>query len=347
MNRPFSDKRPIGPIFSSDNNILSSKSEKEVVEEILDSEVDWVDVFFHSSERMPELQDNSVALMVTSPPYNIGWEYGDFNDERRYVEDYLSELATVFNTAYDKLMPEGRLAVNVPTIDKSVNERGLSVQQKSQQFIPVASDITQMIMSQADKFGTEGIRSEEIEEMQSETDWKLFDHIIWNKGTTGAKELGLGSLGGGNNYPFRFIFNSTQESILIFQKPGKRDLSKVPREFKQASKINKSFWDRGAADPPEMCSRYPQCSTLPKDNLWTARTGSMIEANGERVPTFPEKLPKRLIRGLTYVGDTVVDPFAGAGTTLKVAKKYGRMSRGYELREELRPVIEGRVGEKV
>ena len=45
---------------------------------------------------------------------------------------------------------------------------------------------------------------------------------------------------------------------------------------------------------------------------------------------FPEELPKRLIKMFSFVGETVLDPFLGSGTTTLAAKKLGRNSVGYD-----------------
>lgn len=334
MRRPLSDLRPIGPFKQ-----INSNSDRDILEDTLGPGLDKVQVHFHSSENMRELRNDSVALMITSPPYNFGWDYGEsFSDESRYVEDYLSMLARVFNEAYKKLMPEGRLAVNVPTIDKQTTE-------VNKGNIPTASDVVSMMMS-GDKFGTFGVQSGDIQNMQSQTDWKVYDHIIWNKGV-GSADAGLGSLGGGRGRPFRFKLDNAHESILIFQKPGKRNLSKVPDELIKASSLDKTYWTRDSADVPSGCSRFPASHTTPKDNLWTLPTTRIFEENGERVPSFPDELPRRLIKSFSFVGDVIVDPFAGAGTTLKVAKEEDRVSTGYDIREDLRPLIERRVGEPV
>ena len=54
---------------------------------------------------------------------------------------------------------------------------------------------------------------------------------------------------------------------------------------------------------------------------------------------FPEELPKRLIKMFSFVGETVLDPFAGSGTTSLAAKHLGRNSIGYEINKEFGPVI--------
>ena len=59
---------------------------------------------------------------------------------------------------------------------------------------------------------------------------------------------------------------------------------------------------------------------------------------------FPEELPKRLIKMFSFPRETVLDPFAGSGTTLKVAKDLGRCSVGYEINKDYIPVITNKIG---
>jgi site-specific DNA-methyltransferase (adenine-specific) len=59
---------------------------------------------------------------------------------------------------------------------------------------------------------------------------------------------------------------------------------------------------------------------------------------------FPEELPKRLIRMFSFVGDTVLDPFLGSGTTSLAAKKLSRNSVGYEINKDYVPMIISKVG---
>ena len=46
---------------------------------------------------------------------------------------------------------------------------------------------------------------------------------------------------------------------------------------------------------------------------------------------FPDELPKRLIKMFSFIDNTILDPFAGTGTTLKVANELKRNSYGYEI----------------
>ncbi len=71
-------------------------------------------VYLHSAEAMAELPDNSVALMVTSPPYHLGKDY----DAEGSFEDYLGMLARVMAEVHRVLEPGGRAAVNVANLGR-------------------------------------------------------------------------------------------------------------------------------------------------------------------------------------------------------------------------------------
>ena len=71
-------------------------------------------IFNSSSEQMKELPDNSVHLMVTSPPYNVG---KDYDDDLTLVE-YLSFLKRVWAETYRVLVPGGRACINVANLGR-------------------------------------------------------------------------------------------------------------------------------------------------------------------------------------------------------------------------------------
>jgi site-specific DNA-methyltransferase (adenine-specific) len=71
-------------------------------------------VFVQSSESMDQLPDNCVALVVTSPPYNVGKDY----DEDLALNEYLDLLRRVFTETYRVVEPGGRVAVNVANLGR-------------------------------------------------------------------------------------------------------------------------------------------------------------------------------------------------------------------------------------
>ncbi len=132
-------------------------------------------------------------------------------------------------------------------------------------------------------------------------------------------------------YPMYFYPDSIQESILLFQN-GEFDYSQLkgaPKRILESSKIdtdilNKERWN---------LTVWNITNVLP--------TPGRIE---EGIAAFPEEIPRRLIKLFTMVGETVFDPFAGSGTTLKVAQELGRKGIGYEIDLELKKVIRKKLG---
>ena len=132
-------------------------------------------------------------------------------------------------------------------------------------------------------------------------------------------------------YPMYFYPDNIQESILLFQN-GKFDYSKLkgaPEKILESSKIdtevlNKERWN---------LTVWNITNVLP--------TPGRIE---EGIAAFPEEIPRRLITLFTMVGETVFDPFAGSGTTLKVAQELGRKGIGYEIDLELKKVMMKKLG---
>jgi site-specific DNA-methyltransferase (adenine-specific) len=78
---------------------------------------------------MSELQDNSVALMITSPPYNCGKDY----DEDLSFDEFLSLLKKVFREVYRVLEPGGRACINVANLGR-------------RPYIPLASYVTRIML---------------------------------------------------------------------------------------------------------------------------------------------------------------------------------------------------------
>ena len=71
-------------------------------------------IFCKTSENMEELPDNSVHLMVTSPPYNVGKEY----DENLTLQEYRQFLKRVWKEVYRVLVPGGRACINIANLGR-------------------------------------------------------------------------------------------------------------------------------------------------------------------------------------------------------------------------------------
>lgn len=94
---------------------MTQPSTDEDLGDVMDPPSSVVDrIFEQSSESMSQIPDNCVALMVTSPPYNVGKDYDDDLD----IEEYLGLLRRVFEETYRVLEPGGRVAVNVANLGR-------------------------------------------------------------------------------------------------------------------------------------------------------------------------------------------------------------------------------------
>lgn len=275
-------------------------------------------VYFHSSERMKELEDESVHFAITSPPYNTGWNYGDYEDEKDYYNEYMVMLADVFSEVYRVLTPGARFAINVPSLLRDGATGGY----------PIASDITQMMITPGD--AVVGLRGDSdyldaVGKMKRETDWVMREQIAWVKPFNNDGLAPNGSF----PRPGGILLNNMHEVVMVFQKPGKRDYSDMSDERIEDSKINKTEQDM-------------------TDDVWRIEPDSWSprHAEGEDIPVFPDKLVRRAMRLWSYKDDVVLDPFAGRFTTGKVAKEEERYSVGYELRESLKDDIKAYTGQE-
>lgn len=138
--------------------------------------------------------------------------------------------------------------------------------------------------------------------------------IIWQKVTT-SNTTGGGVQMGSYPYPRNGILKLDYEFILVFKKLG--DSPKPTKEQKELSKMTAEEWNTFFAG---------------HWNFAGARQSGHIAM-------FPEELPRRLIKMFSFVGETVLDPFAGSGTTALAAKNTDRNSVGFEINPEFIPII--------
>ncbi len=135
--------------------------------------------------------------------------------------------------------------------------------------------------------------------------------IIWHKISNAAYEVSGGSSFLGKPFEPNSVIKNDIEFILMQRKPGGyRKPTLAARVLSVISGENHKKWFQ---------------------QIWTGVTG----ASTRRHPApYPMELAERLIRMFSFVGDTVLDPFSGTGTTSAAALCHGRNSIGYEIDEE-------------
>jgi DNA modification methylase len=134
--------------------------------------------------------------------------------------------------------------------------------------------------------------------------FELVDRVIWFK--TPMKGFQYGSL----PYPPSPLICDSMEYVYILRKPniGKTSYEHVSRLQKEASRLQR-----------EIYAEYTK-------QIWTIRRVRLKGNEAGHIAPFPYEIPERCVRLYSFVGETVLDPFAGSGTTAQAAIKNRRNS---------------------
>jgi len=241
------------------------------------------------SRKMTELDNKSVHLVITSPPY---WQLKDYGTENQIgyndsYEEYINNLNLVWKESYRVLNNGCRLCVNIG------DQFARSVYYGRYKVIPIRTEIIKFC--EAIGFDYMGA-------------------VIWQKKTT-SNTTGGASLMGSYPTPRNGILSIDYEFILLFKKLGTP--IKPNKELKEQSKMTKEEWK-------EYFAGHWNFGGTKQDG---------------HIAMFPEELPKRLVKMFSFVGDTVLDPFLGSGTTSLASRNLNRNSVGYEMNPDFIPYI--------
>lgn len=143
--------------------------------------------------------------------------------------------------------------------------------------------------------------------------------IIWQKQLT-MNASGGGAVMGSYPYPRNGIVKLDYESILLFKKRG--TAKPASAAAKAQSKLTREEWNA-------YFSGHWHFAGVKQD---------------KHIAMFPPELPRRLIKMFSFVGETVLDPFVGSGTTSQAAARLQRNSVGYEINPQYRPIIRNKLG---
>jgi len=260
------------------------------------------DLYQRDACDLSMLDDESIQLAVTSPPYfdikNYGEDVGE-DGQLGDLEDYqefLELLDDVWEECHRVLEPGGRLCVVVGDVLRSRSEYG------RHRVIPLHAAIQQ----HATEIGFDNLAP-----------------IIWYKIGNASLEAGGNARFLGKPYEPGAVVKNDIEYILLLRKPG-------------------------GYRSPTVAERV--LSTIETDThqkmfrqLWDDITG---EKQGEHPAPYPADLAERLIRMFSFVGDTVLDPFTGTGSTAVAASRCGRNSVNTELEPRYVSIAEERIKEE-
>lgn len=213
------------------------------------------------------IEENSIDLIVTSPPYNVDIRYNSYDDKIPY-DVYLEFTQKWLEKAYKLLKDDGRFCLNIP-LDK--NKGG----QQS-----VYADIIAIVK----KIG-----------------FKYHSTIVWNEQNISRRT----AWGSWLSATAPYVIAPVEMIAILYKKRWKKTSGSRKSDITKKEFVD---WTNG---------------------VWTFMGESKTKV-GHPAP-FPIELPKRCIKLFTFVGDTVLDPFLGSGSTLIASVLTNRKGIGIEI----------------
>ena len=212
------------------------------------------------------IPNESVDLIVTSPPYNLDMPYNTYEDMNEYQE-YLIWTRRWLLACWFMLKDDGRICINIP-MDTNIGG-----------YNPAGADLIHI----AKAIG-----------------YEYRSTVIWNKQNI-HKRTAWGSW---MSASAPFVIAPVELIILLCKNQWKK-------KNKGESDITRDEF------------------MLYTNGLWEF-PGAPAKKIGHPAP-FPVELPMRCIKLFSYVGDIVLDPFLGSGTTLIATRQSGRVGIGMDM----------------
>lgn len=260
-------------------------------------------VLLGDARCMPEIEPQTVHLVVTSPPY---WNLKEYDGaagvaQLGHSDDYvafLSEIGRVWARCWDALVPGGRLCVVVGDVCLPRKKHG------RHSVVPLHADIARAC---------------------TDLGFDYLTPILWHKISNAVTEV-AGNGGGflGKPYEPNAIVKNDVEYVLLFRKPGAyRKPSEEQRLLSLIDKLDHTRWFRP---------------------IWSDVRGQ-LRSLGHPAP-YPVEIAYRLVRMFSFVGDVVLDPFVGTGSTIEAAIQANRNSVSYEIEPRYFALLEERFAQQ-
>lgn len=255
---------------------------------------------------MEEVDDASVQLVVTSPPYNVGKNY-NFYEDRAPLDQYLELLMQVWRECQRVLVPGGRLAVNVANTNRNP-------------YMPLHSFVIGQLLDL--KFLMRG-------------------EILWDKSATAGVSTAWGSFARASNP----VLRDTHEYIMVFSKDTMRlDKPYTRGDYSGIENMEFVEWTRSIWHKNGTAKKAIKETARSIWRFGTQSKQIKQKAKGLAHPApFPLDLPLRLILLYTNVDDIVLDPFMGSGSTAIAARLTQRHYLGYEISQEYVELAQDRI----
>jgi DNA modification methylase len=257
-------------------------------------------------EKMKEIPESSIDLIVTSPPYGVGIQYDVYDDDMVW-EEYVKFTYSWMEQAFRVLKDDGRISLNVPYEINRQNKGGR---------IFMVAEIWSIMKSIGYKFFGVVDLEEESPHRSRTTAW-----------------------GSWMSPSAPYIYNPKECVILAYKKHHIKKVKGVPQWKGQPTQV------QDLKDPKVWKNKVIYSDEDKRDFIdlvfgqwkYFADTRSMTKA------TFSMDIPTKAIKILTYKNDIVLDPFAGSGTSLVAAEVLNRRWIGIELSENYTKIARERV----
>ena len=270
-------------------------------------------IIYQDSRKLSTLSDESIDLVVTSPPYPM-------------IEMW-DELFAQLNPAISEFLENGDYGSAFESMHKILDEvwHELFRVMKSGAFACInIGDATRTIKNRFQLFANHS----RIQKKCFDLGFDVLPVILWRKQTNAPnKFMGSGML------PAGAYVTLEHEYILIFRKGNKRVFASAEEKHKRMQ--SSYFWE--------------ERNTWFSD-IWDFK-GARQEINDKelrsRSAAYPFLLPFRLINMYSVFGDTVLDPFLGTGTSALAAITAGRNSVGYEIDKSFATPLKNRIDKEL
>ncbi len=282
--------------------------------------------------------DEKARMCVTSPPYYGLRDYGGEDSQigqEKSPEEFIDELVKVFREVRNVLTDDGTCWVNLGDSYYNYRKDGCIPKQT---FASNRQDLPETTPRRSNKL--KGLKEKDLIGIpwmfafaMRADGWHLRQDIIWHKPNPMPESV-------------RDRCTKAHEYIFLFSKQknyfyDNEAIKEPAKDWGTRDRTNGKYHNEGTGLQPHsgLTKSYEKKN---KRSVWTV---TKKPYKGAHFATYPPDLIEPCILAGSEVGDIVLDPFMGSGTTAAVAKSLGRDYIGCELHEDYGNLIEKRVGE--